>query len=153
MPSNTTFHLASKEEKTWWNLTEFGLRNIFDDKDGFMEEQYLSIIAFNDRVAPAGLSFFTGYGWVTHIYSLYFKWSHVNIFGLRLQKMCENNHCLCVGLQQQNYVCSCMTCLDDNLHFLHLKYVCYMYVHVQLWTQHCKLTLNKASLNQIQTWK
>ena len=38
------------------------------------------IIAFNDRVAPASLSFFTGYGWVIFVGKVDIWMSKVNAF-------------------------------------------------------------------------
>ena len=46
----------------WWRLAENSRDDILNPASPFKKKNSLTIIAFSDRVAPAGLSFFTGYG-------------------------------------------------------------------------------------------
>ena len=57
----------------WWELQEVVRGDILDPEatGPTREDPNLSIVAFNDRVAPAGFSFFTGYGYVTHTFNYF----------------------------------------------------------------------------------
>ena len=61
--TNTTFKVESDPENKWWQLQERTWKEtLYTPGDCCYDKESLTIVTFNDRVAPAGLSFFTGYG-------------------------------------------------------------------------------------------
>nr|QZA74858.1 piezo [Platynereis dumerilii] len=69
--TDVTFNLNGTDQQ-WWELHEQASEKYLESSASFVEHDSLTIFAFNDRVAPAGLSFFTGYGIIGLYVSLVF---------------------------------------------------------------------------------
>ena len=64
------FNLAknSEDNTEWWELKEM----VQPEKGEKSSKDNITIISFNERVAPGALSFLTSYGWVTSVHNTSF---------------------------------------------------------------------------------
>ena len=61
-PVSTLFSLQREQTAQWWELREKRRSDLLNPNSPPATTDFLTIVLFNDRVAPGALSFFTSYG-------------------------------------------------------------------------------------------